>query len=295
MLPSVPPDAGGHDDGTKLRRPVHSPSPEYDPAIERDEAEGIENRTVLSSQRYRAHDSHTVLNKGRCFITNRPTPVQSCHLVSQAIVRATLTKLEYVWEIGHGQFDLDTKHNVLHLRADWLTLFDDLRWILLPDVKIVEELKKIYLSDERPTSNLGKAFQYYIVPAPSLRELICRFPDVDGHEHKTYAPRFSELGPLIGHIHPHHVIFNTGHKLLNRLERIEVIQMRRLLSQNLSITVEDAKSVLDSIEDLYTQWTKTKVPAKWYKSYAPSDGQDSSSFTDDSVVVDDDDTAWMYP
>lgn len=53
--------------------------------------------------------------------------------------------------------------NSLYLvRADWLVLFDDSQWILVPEIKIIEELKKIYLTDERPTSNLVKVISSFI-------------------------------------------------------------------------------------------------------------------------------------
>jgi hypothetical protein len=34
--------------------------------------------------------------------------------------------------------------------------------MLVPEVKIIEELKKIYLTDERPTSNLCEVISFYV-------------------------------------------------------------------------------------------------------------------------------------
>ena len=80
------------------RRPTQPPSPDYDPADERREAEGIEThttprirkktRTVTSSQRDLARNADP--NNGRCLVTNRPEPVQSCHLVAQATNHETV-------------------------------------------------------------------------------------------------------------------------------------------------------------------------------------------------------------
>jgi hypothetical protein len=133
--------------------------------------------------------------------------------------------------------------------------------------------------------NEKEPFSYHVVPAPSLRDVICRFSNVDSYEHKTYTPPFSELGPLKSHIHPHYVIFNTGRKLSNVKYNIHRVQMSGFLSQNASITVEAARLALDSIEDLYTRWMETNVPGKWRRPNASSnssnplgeEGQDGPS------------------
>ena len=80
------------DGRTRPRTPTQPPSPDYDPVDEIHEAEGIETqitgrirkktRTVASSQKYLTRNTNP--NNGRCLITNRPEPVQSCHLVAQA-------------------------------------------------------------------------------------------------------------------------------------------------------------------------------------------------------------------
>ena len=87
------------DDRTRPRRPTQTPSPDYDPADERLEAEGIETHTTprfrktaksvtSSSQKDLARDADP--NNGRCLVTNRPDPVQSCHLVARATNHETV-------------------------------------------------------------------------------------------------------------------------------------------------------------------------------------------------------------
>ncbi|KAF8550576.1 hypothetical protein OG21DRAFT_1499703 [Imleria badia] len=235
------------------RKPTQLPSPEYDPATERPEAEWIQSSTAPKSNMIprTVTNSQEDPNKGRCFITNRPTP---------------FTKLEYVWGIGHRQFNLETKHNVLNLRADWFILFDHSQWMLIPEVRILEELKQIYLTEKCPTSDLRERFEnekgpfnYYVVPAPSLRDAICRFSDVESYEHKTYAPPFSELGPLESHIHPHYVTFNTGQKLSNANTDL-LLEMSDYLSQSASITSDAANSALLATVQLYRNWLRAEVP-----------------------------------
>ncbi|KAF8557059.1 hypothetical protein OG21DRAFT_1494986 [Imleria badia] len=282
--------------------PPQTPAPAHDAEAEGPTAEDIETRTTPKSRKVassiQSFQIGLVLaadpNEGRCLITNVPSPatVQLCHLVAQATKKSTLSKLEHVWGIKTGQFNLHTRYNVLRLRSDWHTLFDRGQWMLVPEVRIIEELKKIYLTDECPTSDLRERFEnekgpfnYYVVPAPSLRDAICRFANVDSYEHKTYAPPFSELGPLKSHIHPHYVIFNTGQKISNVKYNVLVVQMSGFLSQMLSITVEDARLALDSMEDLYTKWTETQGPeqlpgpnALSNPSHPPSEeGQDGPS------------------
>ena len=74
------------DDRTKPQRPT------------RPEAEGVEThttprsrkitKTVTSSQKDLARDADP--NNGRCLVTNRPDPVQSCHLVARTTNHETV-------------------------------------------------------------------------------------------------------------------------------------------------------------------------------------------------------------
>ena len=101
-------------------------------------------------------------------------------------------------------------------------------------------------------------FNYYVFPAPSLQDPICRFPDVDSHKHETYFSPFSDLGPLQSHIHPHYVIFNTGQKLSNINDSAYLMEISDFLFQNTSIT---PKSMLAMI-NLYRNWTNANVPTR---------------------------------
>jgi hypothetical protein len=52
--------------------------------------------------------------------------------------------------------------NSFVVRSDWHIVFDKAQWMLVPEVKIIEELTKIYLTDERPTSNLREVISFYV-------------------------------------------------------------------------------------------------------------------------------------
>ena len=83
--------------------PIQPPSPDYDPADARREAEGIEThttpriskktRSITSSQRDLIRNTDP--NDSRCLVTNRPDPVQSCHLVAQATNHETVRVYVY--------------------------------------------------------------------------------------------------------------------------------------------------------------------------------------------------------
>ncbi|KAG6370797.1 hypothetical protein JVT61DRAFT_11004 [Boletus reticuloceps] len=211
-------------------------SPEYSPMEEIREAEGIaasttprckrtKTSTVRTEKRERAPNADP--NNGRCLITNRPKPVELCHFVPRATDHETLTKMEYVWEEGYQQLNVDTKRNLLHYNMTdccssagrlALSLQHVRIMILVPEAEIVKELSIIYLEEECVTSDLTKLFakatyRYHFLPASTLKEPISRFPDVNNPQHHTHFPPFPNIDPLEGHIHPRFVVFNTGQKV----------------------------------------------------------------------------------
>ncbi|KAI9573775.1 hypothetical protein HD554DRAFT_2052527 [Boletus coccyginus] len=278
------------------RRSPQPPSPDYDPADERREAEGLESRTtpkirkktrtVTSSQKDLARSADP--NGGRCLITNLPEPVQSCHLVAQATDHETLTKLEYAWGLKYRYFNVDTRYNMMHLRNDWHFLFDQPKWVLVPEAEVLQKLSKIYLEDKCATSDITKLFveptyRYYVLPAPTLQAPICRFSDVSSRDHETDFPPFPNLGLLTSHIHPHFVIFNTGKKLSSTLSK-HVSEMILILSQIVPPS-SNALAMVIAIQRLYTAWTELQVPDHFYDTMGASnrfhrpseEGQDDRS------------------
>ncbi|KAF8434133.1 hypothetical protein L210DRAFT_2670700 [Boletus edulis BED1] len=287
-------------------------SPEYHSMEEIREAEGIADNTTPICKRTQTSTVRTEKreqvpnadpNNGHCLITNRPKPVELCHLVSRATDHETLTKLEYVWEEGYQQLNVNSKRNLLHLRADWHYLFDTSEWMLVPEAEIVKELSKIYLEEECTTRDLAKLFvkksyRYYFLPTPRLEEPICRFPDVNQSQHQTHFPPFANLGLLESHTHPQFVIFNTGQKLRN-LSAGDSFPMVSFLHQMVP-RKGDAANMLNDILRLYIAWTEANIPADYCnligtsKRARPPAGQgqdDASSVSDDTVI--EDDTDWI--
>ncbi|KAF8434167.1 hypothetical protein L210DRAFT_3506796 [Boletus edulis BED1] len=246
-------------------------SPEYDPAAERRDAEGIATNTTprcrkMKSSTIRTEQREGALeadpHDGRCLITNRPKAVELCHLVAKATDHETLTKLEYVWGEGYQQLNVDTKRNLLHLRSDWHHLFDTSEWMLIPKVEVVKELSKNYLEEKHETRNLTQeTYQYYFLPTPRFKEPICRFPDVNQSQHQTHFPPFTNLGLLESHIHPQFVIFNTGKKLRNS-PLGDTFRMVSFLQQMVP-REDDAGDMLDDILRLYIAWTEANIPADY--------------------------------
>ncbi|KAI9566854.1 hypothetical protein HD554DRAFT_2272926 [Boletus coccyginus] len=220
-------DLNVEDGRTSLPRRPTQLSPDYEPVDERREAEGIETHTtprtrkksIASSPRNLARDADP--NNGRCLVTNLPDPVLSCHLVAQATNHETLTKFEYVWGLKYKDFNIDMRYNTMHLRNDWQFFFDQpntqLRCCLRPllEGEVLPRLSKIYVEDGCTTSDIARIFaeptyRYYVLPALTLEESMCRYPDVNKRDHETHFPPYSTLGPLTSHIHLHFVIFNAA-------------------------------------------------------------------------------------
>ncbi|KAF8434154.1 hypothetical protein L210DRAFT_3649327 [Boletus edulis BED1] len=250
-------------------------SPEYDPAAERRDAEGIATNTTprrrkMKTSTIRTEQREGALkadpHEGRCLITNRPKPVDLCHLVARATDHETLTKLEYVWEEGYLQLNVDSKRNLLHLRADWHRLFDTSEWMLVPQGDVIQKLKEFYLEKKCKTKDLAKLFakksyRYYVLPSPTLKEPICRWPDVNGDNHVTLFPPFADLGLLESHIHPQFVIFNTGQKLRD-LPVDDILQMVSFL-QEMLLPEDRVPNMLNDMLRLYRAWTKANIPADY--------------------------------
>ncbi|KAF8123417.1 hypothetical protein EV363DRAFT_1455445 [Boletus edulis] len=248
-------------------------SPEYAPAAEARKAEGIVTNTTPRCRRtstIRTEQREGVLKAdpyaGRCLITNRPKPVELCYLVARATDHETLTKLEYVWEEGYLQLNVDSKRNLLHLRADWHRLFDTSEWMLVPQGDVIQKLKEFYLEKKCKTKDLAKLFakksyRYYVLPSPTLKEPICRWPDVNGDNHETLFPPFADLGLLESHIHPQFVIFNTGRKLRD-VPADDYIDMVSVLKQ-MAPPEYHAFDMLNDIQELYKAWTRANIPADY--------------------------------
>ena len=130
---------------------------------------------------------------------------------------------------------------------------------------------------------MAPTYRYYVLPAPTLQEPICRYPDVNGRDHETYFPPYSNLGPLTSHIHPHFVIFNAGKKLAS-FKSDDVSEMILSLSQIVPPS-SNAISMVITVQRLYRAWTGVQVPDHFYdtigtpnRSHRPSEeGRDDRS------------------
>ncbi|KAF9240202.1 hypothetical protein BU15DRAFT_61539 [Melanogaster broomeanus] len=92
----------------------------------------------------------------------------------------SLSKLERAWGIGHHKLNVDTRYNLMCLRADWHTLFDRSQWVLVPESDVLRQLAEIYVMDEVKSYNLKM----------------------------VHFPPYNALGTLTSHIHPHFIICN---------------------------------------------------------------------------------------
>ena len=109
-----------------------------------------------------------------------------------------------------------------------------------------------------------------VLPAPTLRDPICRYHGLECHDH---YPPFATLGPFSSHIHPHFVVFNNGQKLL-QFQDSDITQMTHFLSQTLTSSWDRAALAIRSIQNLYRTWTDVQVPDDFAKGVS-SNGDDA--------------------
>ncbi|KAH7884846.1 hypothetical protein F5I97DRAFT_1509676 [Phlebopus sp. FC_14] len=161
-------------------------------------------------------------HQGRCLITNLNEAIQICHVVPKRTTKDVMKKLEDAWDMPEQSFNLHTRFNLFPLRADWHFLFDNCKWMLVPQMNVLEELDKLTNKTRRTRCNpLAKyrrrLFTYDLLPFPGLEGPICRFQQSPNAgistPHATYYYPFEGLGPLQSHINPQYAVFDCGRKL----------------------------------------------------------------------------------
>ncbi|KAL4062093.1 hypothetical protein V8B97DRAFT_1878196 [Scleroderma yunnanense] len=199
-------------------------------------------------------------NGGACLLTGRKVAIETSH----ALARATqhVTQLEWAWGMKKGAFYIDTRYNLLFLRADWYTLFDKDMWMLIPDKNDLKEL-------ERATARLEEVEQYRIaleelfnkneheyhfLPMPNMEEPICRYSGPNFDNHKEFKFPYHTLGTLKSHIKPHFVAYNAGMKLRSQNPSTVASQIfpRRQFYPDQSTIVK--------LQNLYNTWTGSPIP-----------------------------------
>ncbi|KAL4061881.1 hypothetical protein J3A83DRAFT_4384616 [Scleroderma citrinum] len=223
-------------------------------------------------------------NGGACLLTGRKVAIETSH----ALARATqhVTQLEWAWGMKKGAFYIDTRYNLLFLKADWYTLFDKDMWMLIPDKNDLKELERATarLEEEveqyrialeevtrRPQGQSKPSFEdikrpefgslfnkneheYHFLPMPNMEEPICRYSGPNFDKHKEFKFPYHTLGTLKSHIKPHFVAYNAGMKLRSQ-NPITVASQIFPRHQ-----VYPDQSTIVKLQNLYNTWTGSPIP-----------------------------------
>ncbi|KAL4065691.1 hypothetical protein V8B97DRAFT_1121484 [Scleroderma yunnanense] len=223
-------------------------------------------------------------NGGACLLTGRKVAIETSH----ALARATqhVTQLEWAWGMKKGAFYIDTRYNLLFLKADWYTLFDKDMWMLIPDKNDLKELERATarLEEEveqyrialeevtrRPQGQSKPSFEdikrpefgslfnkneheYHFLPMPNMEEPICRYSGPNFDKHKEFKFPYHTLGTLKSHIKPHFMAYNAGMKLRSQNPSTVASQIfpRRQFYPDQSTIVK--------LQNLYNTWTGSPIP-----------------------------------
>ncbi|KAH7881978.1 hypothetical protein F5I97DRAFT_1991124 [Phlebopus sp. FC_14] len=244
-----------------------SPDSDYHPGNERREVRALQvadetnstprvcskpGTSTPTEQKDRAHKAAP--HQGRCLITNLNEAIQICHVVPKRTTKDVMKKLEDAWHMPEQSFNLHSRYNLFSLRADWHFLFNNCKWMLVPQMNVLEELNK-YINKTRCTRrNLWRRlFTYDLLPFPGLEGPICRFQQSPNAgistPHATYHYLFEGLGPLQSHVNPQYAVFDCGRKLAKTSGTVTAI-VKLLSGGNKRIDILRIQLVIN----LYERW-----------------------------------------
>ncbi|KAH7884773.1 hypothetical protein F5I97DRAFT_1499981 [Phlebopus sp. FC_14] len=200
-------------------------------------------------------------HQGRCLITNLNEAIQICHVVPKKTTKDVMKKLEDAWDMPEQSFNLHTRFNLFPLRADWHFLFDNCKWMLVPQMNVLKELDKLTEKTGRSRRNpflyRGTMFTYHLLPFPELEGPICRFGDhrIRGipTSHATYYYPFEDLGRLQSHINPQYAAFDCGQKLKD-ITAANVVKLQQILRKVSGGNKNIATLRIQSVLELYQRW-----------------------------------------
>ncbi|KAJ7450037.1 hypothetical protein B0H11DRAFT_324935 [Mycena galericulata] len=172
-------------------------------------------------------------NGGICLLTNAPHPDcsrQFCHVIARRTINRILTILEWWWQMAYWTLYIDTRFNIVPLRADWHLPMDADEWTLVPHHTLISSLvawnQAVYERDSTGYNKNNRTpisesytqteFTYYFLGLSENMKKVAlhRYPkDFDPTAVACHLHPFSTLGPLTSHIHPHFVVYSAGKKL----------------------------------------------------------------------------------
>ncbi|KAJ7209381.1 hypothetical protein B0H12DRAFT_1278947 [Mycena haematopus] len=237
-----------------------------------------------------------------CILTNAPGPTaarQFCHAMARSTSHATLTMLEWWWQMDYLTVYIDTRYNIFALMADWHFAMDARDWVLILKHDLITQVLRWTedvvgsdpndLTKRQPISQMyGKQteFEYYILPlSTEMKHVhIHRLEPSANLDPTAVVPRavsvshrhpFSTIGPITSHVHPHFVIHSAGQKLANLTKNRNPAEYEALYSDlaaaaSFGHKADEARSVMvknrdsiDTLISLYRTWSQSQgVPER---------------------------------
>ncbi|KAJ7491085.1 hypothetical protein FB451DRAFT_1221985 [Mycena latifolia] len=189
-----------------------------------------------AKERVRITDPH----RGQCLLTGTDPnrDVQWAHLLHRATKGDELTTIEWHFGMPYYTFFIDTRFNLVALRADLHILMDADQWTFVPDYQtiriVLEWLEKVHggnsqsnpiaklwvASDSTKEHPMLKIHQYYMLPLHDALKTVALYRranvsapfDANVAEQRHTFP-FNKVGRLSSHVQPHFAIYAAGKKL----------------------------------------------------------------------------------
>lgn len=176
--------------------------------------------TISPAQRQKTDE----LDGGRCFVTRYRSPsisIISAHILASETDPHVLRELEMKWGFRANELNVNTSRNIIRLRCDWHTMFDNSHWAIVPVKSQLAEIYSRYLKaveNQRVVSPtlpdmLDKAenYDYYIVFFSPLAEHVYhRAINDDQTEFQQMVVPDTGISPLLKHhSHPYFAIQNA--------------------------------------------------------------------------------------
>ncbi|GJJ11816.1 hypothetical protein Clacol_006054 [Clathrus columnatus] len=190
-----------------------------------------------------------------------------------------LNNLEFAWAMKRGTLNLDTRSNVFCLGAKFKTLWEDDKWLLVPEDHILDCYYSLAKKGEK-LPDIGEGpykYQFFVhlemKSIPLHRQIV--FPDVDNESLKAehfafFSFPFKDVGTLTSHVHPKYVICHIGARTIPSTNML-------MIDYTNSLTDLDAlKSIIKCI-DIVSIWSPdeedvaSKHPAFFKSQIGPND------------------------
>ncbi|KAF9037579.1 hypothetical protein BJ165DRAFT_1597304 [Panaeolus papilionaceus] len=202
----------------------------------------------------RAEDSDP--NFRRCLIENCSTnqAIHVAHVFDREVtaIPRFLESLEWNWNMIRETLNLDTRSNIFFLGASMHQLYQEMKWILLPEKDVV---LRFFHEDRFPlkrpefpeveASPESEVFRYIFVPVRDMEDICITRQSMDENDKRLIIHKypFDNFPIITSHIHPKYAILQAG-KAIRR-----------------GLGWQDKKSLisrypwLEKAERLYLTWT----------------------------------------